>query len=154
MAAANPIATTTDAPSTEEASKTAAPPVLVAEAGLAPLALVLVPVGWLEAAPVLTAAPVFVAAVLLTFPAAGFAVAPASVADADVSPFAAPAVIVTGTKEMESLPRVVLMTLGTLSTYSVIEDSLSFAPVCEAVQIALVVPWRMQSMVAVMASKV
>ena len=100
----------------------------------------------------LTAAPVFVAAVLLTFPAAGFAVAPASVADADVSPFAAPAVIVTGVKDRESLPRVVVMTLGTLSIDSVIEDSMSFAPVCEAVQVALVVPWRMQSIVAVMTS--
>ena len=44
-AAAKPTATATDAPSTEEASKAAAPPVLVAAAGLALLALGLVPAG-------------------------------------------------------------------------------------------------------------
>lgn len=127
---------------------------LAAAAGLALLELTLETAGLFEAPPVLEATPVFVAPVLLTLPAAGFAVAAASVEDAVASPFAEPAVMMTGRKEISPPLKVVLTTLGTVSISSVMEDCISFAPVCEAVQVALVDPSRMQSTVAVTGSKV
>ena len=154
IAAAKPTTSITDPPRAEEAPTSVAPPVLAAAAGLV---LLLVSAGLFEDPLVLAAAPVFVAPVLLTLPAAGFAVAPASVEeveDSETSSSAAPAVIVTGRNVTSVRPWVMVMTLGTVSMGSVSVDRWSLAPVCEAVQIALVVPSSLQLMVAIISSTV
>lgn len=98
---------------------------LAAAAGLALFVLLLVSAGLFEDPLVLAAAPVFVDPVLLTVPAAGFAVAPASVEEveaAETSSSAAPAVIVTGKNVTSAGPWVMVMMLGTVSTGSVSVD--------------------------------
>lgn len=131
-------------PKAEATLMGAAPVVPLAEAGFAVLALVLASVALVETAPV------FVAAVLLVFPAAGFAVASAFVAEAEAPFLIAPAVIVTGRNSTIDPPSVVVKAVGMLSmesVKSVIVEMRSLASGWDAVQVALVVPSRTQSSV-------
>lgn len=114
MAATIPTAKAISPPRAEKTCTSAAPPVLLGESEFALLALATAPVALAKAAPV------SVAAVLLTFPAAGFVVASVFVAVAVATSSFPPAVIVTGKNpDMSVPPSMVVTAVGPLSLLSV-----------------------------------